>query len=133
MSNCQNCKTSCYNLKIRNCQQNCVMLFYYFVFGRNYEALKSKSSCILLNKTKMVSKMDKMVSKMENPSFTETTLCFSSYKNRKLKSNCDELELVKKEAIFVPFVLSEGNSSNICVLSQCIVYLIHFQNIHTFT
>ena len=39
----------------------------------------------------------------------------------------------KQEGIFVPFILSEGDSSNICVLSQCIVYLIHFQNIHTFT
>ena len=33
----------------------------------------------------------------------------------------------------MPFILSEGNISNICVLSQCIVYWIHLQNIHTFT
>ena len=39
----------------------------------------------------------------------------------------------KKEGIFVPFILYEGNFFNICVLSQCIVYCIHFQNIHTFT
>ena len=38
----------------------------------------------------------------------------------------------KKRAFFVPFILSEGNFFDICVLSQCIVYRIHFQNIHTF-
>ena len=39
----------------------------------------------------------------------------------------------KKEGIFVCFIMTEGNFFNICVLSQCIVYCIHFQNIHTFT
>ena len=34
---------------------------------------------------------------------------------------------------FVPFILSKGIFFNICVLSQCIVYWIHFQNVHTFT
>ena len=28
----------------------------------------------------------------------------------------------EKRAFFVPFILSEGNVFNICVLSQCIVY-----------
>ena len=31
-------------------EQNCVWLFYYFNFERNYDVLKSKSPCILLNK-----------------------------------------------------------------------------------
>ena len=39
----------------------------------------------------------------------------------------------KKKAFFVPFILSEGNFFNICVLSQCTVYWIHFQYINTFT
>ena len=35
---------------------------------------------------------------------------------------------------FLPFILSEGIFFfNICVLFQCTVYWIHFQNIHTFT
>ena len=38
----------------------------------------------------------------------------------------------KKRAFFVPFILSEGNFFDICVLSQCIVYRIHFQDMHTF-
>ena len=39
----------------------------------------------------------------------------------------------KKEAIFVPFISSEGKLFKICVLSQCILHWIHFRNIHTFT
>ena len=39
----------------------------------------------------------------------------------------------KKRAFFVPFILSEGTFFKICVLSQCIVYRVHFQNIHIFT
>ena len=38
----------------------------------------------------------------------------------------------KKEGI-LPFILSKGNIFNICVLSQCIMHWIYFQNIHTFT
>ena len=62
------------------------------------------------------------------------TLWFGSYKNRWLK-----VKLLgagtreKKGAFLVPFVLSEGNSFNICALSQCIVYWIMFRNIPTFT
>ena len=39
----------------------------------------------------------------------------------------------KKRAFSVSFILSEGNFFKICVLYQCIVYWIHFQNMHTFT
>ena len=53
------------------------------------------------------------------------TLRFSSYKIANSKT-VRSLSFAKK-------ILSEGNSSNICVLSQCIVYWIHFQNIQTFT
>ena len=31
-------------------QQNCLKLFYYFKFEKNFDVLKSKSQCILLNK-----------------------------------------------------------------------------------
>ena len=51
------------------------------------------------------------------------TLCFSSYKNHKLKVKVwwvGALER-KQRAFFVSFVLSEGNLFNISVLSQCIV------------
>ena len=62
-------------------------------------------------------------------------LYFSSYNSRKLKVKLwwDGARERKKKAYFVPFILSEGNVFNICALPQCIVYWIHFQNIHTFT
>ena len=39
----------------------------------------------------------------------------------------------KMRAFLVPFILYKENFFNICVLSQCIVCWIHFQNIQTFT
>ena len=59
-------------------------------------------------------------------------MCFSSYKNRKLKVKLWWVGAHerKKRAFFILFILSEGNFFNICVLSQCIVYWIHFQKIH---
>ena len=41
-------------------------LFYYFNFARNYDVLKSKGSCILLNKIINFNK-NEAESKMENP------------------------------------------------------------------
>ena len=62
-------------------------------------------------------------------------MSFSSNKNRKLKV---KLWWVwarerKKRVFFVPFSLSKGNFFNIYVLAQCILYWIHFQNVHIFT
>ena len=45
-----NFKTTCCNLKSEVWEQNCVWLFYYFNSKRNYDVLKSKSPCNLLNK-----------------------------------------------------------------------------------
>ena len=115
-----NFKTSCYNLKIRGKGTN----------EKSHDILKSKSPCILLNKNINFNK-NETESKMKNC----TTFCFISYKNRKLKVKlwwvgaCER----KKGALFVPFILSKGSFFKICVLYQCIVYWIHFQNIHTFT
>ena len=63
------------------------------------------------------------------------TLCFSSYNNHKLtvKRWWVGVRERKKRAFFVPFNFSEGDFFNICVLSQCIVHWIHFQNIYSFT
>ena len=83
-------------------------LFYYFDFERNYDVLKSKSPRILLNKNINFNK-NETEWKMENPthSFREMNLVV-----------CER----KKKTFFVPFILSEGNSFNICVLYQCIMY-----------
>ena len=47
-------------------EQNCVWLFYYINFERNYGVLKPKSPCILLNKIINFNK-NETESKMENP------------------------------------------------------------------
>ena len=62
------------------------------------------------------------------------TLYFSSYKNRKLKVKLwwFGARERKKNAFFVPFILSEGDFSDICDVCQCTVHWIYFQNIHNF-
>ena len=64
------------------------MFLYYFYFEKDYDVLNSKSPCILLSKNVSFNKSETEL-KMENPthSFRECvrTLCFSSFKNRKLK------------------------------------------------
>ena len=110
--------------------------FYYFHFERSYEVLKSKSPCILLNKNINFNN-NETKSKMENVNtvLERRTLCSSSYDNRKLKVKLwwVGVRKRKKRAFFVPFILCDRNFLKICVLSQCAVHRIHFQNIHPFT
>ena len=75
-----NFQTSCCNFKIRGLRAK-------LYCERNYDVLKSKNPCILLNKN--VNFKNETELKMKNPThnFRETnlSLCFSWYKNRKLK------------------------------------------------
>ena len=72
-------------LKNQMYKSKIVWLFCYFNFERNYDVLGSKSPCILLDKDINFHK-NETTSKMENPIvLEERTLCFSSYKDRKLK------------------------------------------------
>ena len=59
-----NFKTSC--CKSEAWEQNFVWLFHYFNFKRNYDVLKSKGRCILVNKNINFNK-NEAESKMENP------------------------------------------------------------------
>ena len=99
--------------------QNCEWLFYYFNFERSYDVFPER----------------RRKWKFPHIVLERRTLCFSSFKNRKLKVNLWWVGARerKKRASFVPFILPEGDFFNICVLSQCIKYLIYFQNLHTFT
>ena len=62
-------------LKSEVWKQNCLWLFYYFHFERNYDVLKPKSPYILLNKNINVNKIETEW-KMKNPThtFRETNL-----------------------------------------------------------
>ena len=64
-----NFQTFCCNLKIRVAGGKCEFLFYYSHFERNYNVLKSKNPCFLLNKSINVNK-NETESKMENPTRT---------------------------------------------------------------
>ena len=120
-------------------EQNCWWLFYYFNFEMNYDVFKSKSPCFLLNKNMKEKEKEKTKRNRKwkiPPTASDIwTLCFSSYKNRKLKVKLWWVGARerKKRAFFVPFVLSDWNFFNTCALSPCIVYWIHFQSIHTNT
>ena len=110
-------------------------LFYYFNFERNCEVLKSKSPCILLiRNTNFNKKKRNQKWKIPHTVLERRTLCFSSNKNRKLKVKLWWVGARerKKKTFFVPLILSEGYFFNVFISSQCIVYWINFQNIHTF-
>ena len=103
-------------------------------FERNYDVLKSKTPCILLNKNINFNK-NETESKMENHthSFREMNLVFQLQRILKVKLWWLGTPKRIKKVFFVPSILSEGIFLNIFVLSQCIVYWIYFQNLHTFT
>ena len=105
------------------------MPFHLFYFWKELWCIKVKES-ILFVKTKIQTLIKTKRSrkwKIQQRDLERRTLCFSSYKNCKLKAKCER----KKTEFFITFILSEGNST--CVLSQCIVYWIRFQDIYTYT
>ena len=112
-------------------------LFYYFNFERNYDVLKSENPCIFLNKNINFNE-NETESKMENTThrLERRTLCFSSYKNRKLKVKLMRWSSrKKKEGIFctVYFVGREVFRDLYFISMYSVLNtLIYFQNIHTF-
>ena len=116
------------------------MLCYCFNFEKSLDVLKWKCRCILLNKNinfnknKTGSKWKILHTVLERP-----TLSFSSYTNRKLKLKLWWVGAHERKVraflyfFYRLFCPKEFFFFNICVLFQCTVYWIHFQNIHTFT
>ena len=72
--------------------------------------------------------------KIPHTVFERWILCFSSYKNRKLKVKLWWVGAPKrkKEGIFCIVYFGYCLYTVYYVLFNCIVYWIHFQNIHTF-
>ena len=93
-------------------------IFYNIYFERNYDVLKSKNLCFLLNKNINFNK-NETKSEMENPTVLEKwTLVFSLYKNYKLKVKQWRVGArERKKSAFVTFILSEGFFFNVSVLS----------------
>ena len=92
--------------------------FYNFNFERNYDVLKLKSPCILLNKNINFNKNEtKSKWKISHTVLERRTLSFSSNENFKLKLKVwwDGAHKRKKRAFFVPFILSKGYFFNVCV------------------
>ena len=96
-----------------------------FNFEKNYDVLKSKSPCILLNKNINFNK-NETESKMENPAhrFRETNLVLQFILESQIKSKTVSWSSRKKnESIFCTVYFVRRNFFiNICILSQCIVY-----------
>ena len=104
-------------------------LLYYFNFERNYDVSKPKSPYILSNKIINFGNGSRKW-EIPHPVLERRILCFSSYKNRKLKGKLWWVGVCKriKKTFFEPFILSKWKFLKICVLSR-----IHFQNMHTST
>ena len=66
-------------------EQNFAWFFYYFSFEVNYDVLKSKSPCILLDKNINFNKNETELKwKIQHIVLERQSICVSSYKNRKL-------------------------------------------------
>ena len=130
-----NFKTSCCNLKVRGFGAK-VCVAFLFNFERNYDVSKSKSHAFCWTKMKTLIKTKRNRKwKIPHRLLERLILCFSSYKSREwtVKLWWVAARERQKRAFFLTFILSEGHFFNICVLFQCIVYWLNFQNIHTFT
>ena len=118
-------------------EQNFVGLFYYFNFERKCDVLKSKSLWILLNKNINFNKTKRNWKSKSRTRFYLDEPCVSAHiriANQKKKKNVMSKSLWKKKrSVNVPSVCPKGIFFNICVLSQCIAYWIHFQNTNTVT
>ena len=128
-----NFQNSCCNLKVRGLGAKLCMTFLLLLFWKELWCFKVKESILFIEKKY---KFWYKRNRIENPTlrFREINLLFSLYENCKLKVKLQWVRARerKKSAVFVTFILSEGNFFNIYALSQCIAYWINFQNLSTF-
>ena len=77
-------------------------LFYYFIFERNYDVLKSKILYLLMNKNINFNKNEKVNRERKIPHtlLNRQALCFSSYKNCELKMKLMSWSFREKKAAF---------------------------------
>ena len=87
-----NFKNSCCNLKIRGLGAKRCVAFQLFSFWKELWSFKVRVHvfCSTKKQTLIKSKRNQKL-KISHTALQKRTLCFSSYKNHKLKMNCDEL------------------------------------------
>ena len=95
-------------------------LFYNVYFERNYDTLKSKRLCFMLNKNmKFNTNETKLKTENSTHTFREMNcfqLCFSLYKNCELKLKLWWVGAREwKNCTFVSLNFSEGSFFNICI------------------
>ena len=119
-----NFKTSCYNLKIRCLGVELYVAFLLFQFWKEL-CFKVKESMHFVEQKQTLIKPSRNLKLKIAPTFLERrTLCFCSYKNRKLKIILWWFwARVRKKGFFISFILFERDF----FLSQSIVYRIHFR------
>ena len=131
-----NFQSSYCNLRSRVPGAKPYFFFLLFWFWKKLWRFYINSPCILLNKNIDFNK-NKKKSKMENLThiFREKNFVLQLIKEWQIKSKTVvSWNLRKREkCIFCTVCFVQRNIFNIFVLSQCIVYWTHFQNIHTFT
>ena len=92
-------------------EQNYVSIFFYFYFANNFDVLKSKRLCFLLNKNINFKKKTRQNWKWNIPHtvLQRWRLCFSPYMNCKLKVKLWWVEARErnKGAFFATFILPE--------------------------
>ena len=98
-------------------EQNCVWLFFYFNFERNYYLLKLKSPCILLSKNINFNK-NKMELREMRHGFREMNLKVQLTSESQTESKTDELELATEKFFCTVYFVWRKFFKHLCFISM---------------
>ena len=98
-------------------EQNCVWLFFYFDFERNYYLLKLKSPCILLSKNINFNK-NKMELREMRHGFREMNLKVQLTSESQTESKTDELELATEKFFCTGYFVWRKFFKHLCFISM---------------
>ena len=98
-------------------KQNCVWLFFYFNFERNYYLLKLKSPCILLSKNINFNK-NKMELREMRHGFREMNLKVQLTSESQTESKTDELELATEKFFCTVYFVWRKFFKHLCFISM---------------
>ena len=98
-------------------EQNCVWLFFYFNFERNYYLLKLKSPCILLSKNINFNKNKTELREMRH-GFREMNLKVQLTSESQTESKTDELELATEKFFCTVYFVWRKFFKHLCFISM---------------